>query len=298
MLRYVARGHSDRRVLALGVWSVGLIGFPLLPLILDVLMFLEPLTILGSLRLCLPAPMAEELITLLPYYRRMRVVLEVLLEGIPQSCLELYIYIKVHLVIGLGYCGDIERSRIGYSIGRAVLERSLALTALGIAKVAFEYFLDVEPDDDEDEDGVGEGGVTDGNPEGQPPPPPPATAGARVWRYVWRLIDLGHTESSGRVGGGEAGGAGGAARGDAAAAVLAAAAASGAATAPPPVQPCALRGDSRTGGCGVSSCLTKQLHRSNSEPVLPLPRGMGRGAVLDAAAVELMLINPSSIAMV
>ena len=34
-----------------------------------------------------------------------------------------------------GYCGDVERAHLGYTISRTVLERSLALTSLAIAKV-------------------------------------------------------------------------------------------------------------------------------------------------------------------
>lgn len=175
VLRYAARGHTDRRVLSMCIWYIGLIGFPLLPFLLDLLMFLEPLTLLSTLHSCLPAPLAEELITFLPRYRRMRVVIELLLEGIPQSILELYIYIRVHVYIGRGYCGDIERSRLGYTIGRTVLERSMTLTAIGIAKVAFEYYLESGDDDDNAEEIA----------------QLPAASRARM--FLWKLINLGYT---------------------------------------------------------------------------------------------------------
>ena len=66
------------------LWAFLLLGFPLGTLLLDLLMFLEPLTLLHVLRGCCSAPLAEELIAVLPRYRKARVLVEVMLEGIPQ----------------------------------------------------------------------------------------------------------------------------------------------------------------------------------------------------------------------
>jgi hypothetical protein len=96
VLRYLMRTRAGlSRATTVACVVVGLLGFPLLPICLDVLMFLEPLTALTLLRRCLPAAAADELILLLPRYRRARVLLEVLLEGIPQSTLEVFIFLRM-----------------------------------------------------------------------------------------------------------------------------------------------------------------------------------------------------------
>lgn len=115
-------------------------GYPLGPIILDALMFLEPLTLLPELPRCLPAPLAHELATLLPRYRRARVLVEVILEGIPQSVLELYIFLRMEHFAGEGFCLDVDRSHRYYEIDFDALKQSFYLTAISIAKLAFEYF--------------------------------------------------------------------------------------------------------------------------------------------------------------
>jgi len=139
VVRYLVRTRYHAAKWA--VLAVAFFGFPLLPLLLDVAMFLEPLTLTPSLHHCLPHDMAEELIRFLPRYRRARVLLEVLLEGLPQSTLELFIFLRLHVFSGYGVCADIHRSHFNYDIDRQVLERSLLLSAVALAKVALEFFL-------------------------------------------------------------------------------------------------------------------------------------------------------------
>lgn len=68
--------------------SFALFGLPLGPIVLDVLMFLEPLHLM-----CLLPCM--QLRYLLPAYRATRTLLEVTLEGLPQSVLQAYIFYKM-----------------------------------------------------------------------------------------------------------------------------------------------------------------------------------------------------------
>jgi len=119
----------------------GLLGLPLGPLALDFLMFLEPMTLLGSLRACLPPRLAEEFIELLPRYRQARTLIEVCLEGVPQSVLELYIFLRINVYSGTGMCLEVDHQHAYFEINMQALERSLFLTALGIAKLAFDFFV-------------------------------------------------------------------------------------------------------------------------------------------------------------
>lgn len=152
--RYVARTRHGLPGASCTVWVISLLGYPLVPLILDVLMFLEPLTMSGVLWACMPPALAEELILFLPRYRRARPLLEITYEGVPQSALEVFIFLRLNVFAGYGVCADINRSHFNYDIDRTVLERSLLLTAIALAKAAVEYYFN-----DDDDDGPGGGGL-------------------------------------------------------------------------------------------------------------------------------------------
>ena len=111
-----------------------LLGFPLGPLLLDLLMFLEPLTLLEWL----PNPQTEydgmeykqlpglgQLRLLLPAYRATRTLVEVTLEGLPQSVLQAYIFKRV----------VIDGAATGVDISPRLLVQSLTLSLLNLAKV-------------------------------------------------------------------------------------------------------------------------------------------------------------------
>ena len=104
--------------------AFALLGFPLGPLVLDVLMFLEPLTLLWCL--C-----CSQLRYLLPAYRATRTLIEVTLEGMPQSILQLYIFARIE---GFGPPLSSHASDIA-SISIELLMRSLVLSLLSFTKV-------------------------------------------------------------------------------------------------------------------------------------------------------------------
>jgi len=114
-----------------------LFGFPLGPLLLDVVMFLEPLTLLhllpsprsvkkhGSWGESLPVPDAGLLRVLIPSYRATRILIEVTLEGLPQSVLQAYIFKRV----------VIDSVDSGVDVSRRLLIQSLVISLFNLLKV-------------------------------------------------------------------------------------------------------------------------------------------------------------------
>jgi hypothetical protein len=141
VLVYLCRSHRQLHGHYCGTRTIvfAVLGLPAGPMILDVLMFLEPLGLLPALRFCMPEALAIDVAVLIPHYRRARSLVEVAVEGVPQTMLELYIFLRMEYFAGDGFCLDVDRSHAYYEIDRVNLERSLFLTVIAIAKVAFEF---------------------------------------------------------------------------------------------------------------------------------------------------------------
>ena len=105
-----------------------LVGFPLGPLVLDVLMFLEPINLMCLLPSCglLCLIPSSQLHYLLPAYRSTRTLLEVTLESLPQSILQAYIYYR--LATAPEAAGSLSHFPI------ATLEVSLSLSFVSFLK--------------------------------------------------------------------------------------------------------------------------------------------------------------------
>ena len=95
-----------------------LFGFPLAPIVLDILMFFEPLMLIEWL--C-----CSQLKYLLPAYRSTRTLIEVNFEGMPQSILQLYIFARM---AGVGP---------PVTAGLASVSMELLLRSLGLSLLSF-----------------------------------------------------------------------------------------------------------------------------------------------------------------
>ena len=108
-----------------------LLGMPLGALILDVLMFLEPFGLLFLV------PSAQ-LRYLLPAYRATRSLIEVTLEGLPQSVLQAYIFFR--LTFGGGSDAQLGEDSLEL-VSFELLQRSLLISLVGFLKAWAEAWL-------------------------------------------------------------------------------------------------------------------------------------------------------------
>ena len=108
------------------VWY-GLIFIPV-PLTLDIIMFLEPLDLLWMVP-------STQLQALVPAYKGTRTLLEVNFEGLPQSILQIYIYVRVTSGGAENHGGALD------GVDQTVLVRSLTLSLLAFFKSWTENIL-------------------------------------------------------------------------------------------------------------------------------------------------------------
>ena len=117
------------------------------PVGLDIIMFLEPLGLLWLVPLL-------TIHALVPAYAGTRALLEVNLEGLPQSLLQIYIFLRVN-------SGTATAGGTLEGVDQAVLIRSLALSLLAFTKAWLEHFTHardrgyfmMDADNDGDNDG-------------------------------------------------------------------------------------------------------------------------------------------------
>ena len=115
VLLYVSRVADAKATAAVLVF-----GFPLAPLVLDLCLVLEPLGVLARLP---PNPVIDKLKIGLPTYRATRTLLEVTVEGLPQSLLMLYVYIRVEIF-------QAEAGGVAISVDLLLLSLTLSLVNL------------------------------------------------------------------------------------------------------------------------------------------------------------------------
>ena len=100
------------------------------PLALDVIMFLEPLGLLWLVP-------SEQVRALVPAYKGTRTLVEVNCEGVPQSVLQIHIFLVITSgALSAGAAGGLIE---GFDMD--VLKRSLALSLLGVTKAWVEHTM-------------------------------------------------------------------------------------------------------------------------------------------------------------
>ena len=104
-------------------------GFPTGILMLDCLMFLEPFGLLAVL------PLPEWMRTFIPSYKSTRIIAEVLIESMPQTLLQSYIYVIVLRHAAAGTASDAELRMLEFS---AALPKSIVISTIAILKTWLE----------------------------------------------------------------------------------------------------------------------------------------------------------------